>query len=81
MTDTQARSLIQFSKRLQFPVIESELKRIGISNLVNYIGEDQKKRLIHYMAANEPKSALTLLQRLPSEGQKVYYEDDQVVIQ
>lgn len=62
----QAENLFMFSKRNQFPQIYSELQRIGINNLMNLMGPDQQKRLIHYMAGNEPSSALGLLSKYPS---------------
>lgn len=63
----QAENLFLFAKRNEFLGIYAELKRIGIGNLMNLMGPDQQKRLIHYMAGNQPKDALELLSKYPSE--------------
>jgi hypothetical protein len=63
----QAENLFVFAKRTQFPQIYSELNRIGIKGLMRWMGPDQQKRLIHYMAGNQPADALQLLSMFPSD--------------
>lgn len=77
----QIDSLLEKSQEWGFTKINSELKRIGYENLMNLMGEDQKKRIWSAMWHNEPQKALKHLANYPSEGESAVYEDEKVIIQ
>lgn len=62
-----AQTLIDQAGEMGFPKIQAELKRIGLDNLMNLMGQDQKKRIYHYMYSNKPVEALKHLINYPSK--------------
>jgi hypothetical protein len=64
----QAEYLVEFAKKNGHYGVSKEFERIGIMNLINLLGQDQKRRLYGYMMYNKPDCALKLLSTLPSEA-------------
>lgn len=75
ITFNQAENLFRFAKMNQYTTIYAELDRVGLNNLMNLMGPDQQRRLIHFMAGNKPAEALKLLSNYPSEEVEILEDD------